>query len=401
MLNLLCEVVNYNITGVKKYNDNDYNDVTTKQWHELFHLSRAHQLHVMVYDYFNLIWSDAFKETVVYKDWKVIYQKLIIRHSLAKQSTREIINKIPKDFVDMMIIKGFDIERLYIRPEYRLMGDIDLLVHYEDVEKVMTYLESFGYSHDSRYESEKDITLKHHLAYSIELHHHLFLQKDYGAFTNFDRQVWKHKEAYHESVVYDRMNVNDNIIYLIVHMVKHIYESGIGLRQFVDLALVIKKGSEIDYTYIKEGLIQFNVYEISCHIFGILEMYFDVETGFETEVEKFRVDELLAVVMRSGTFGKETEYIIEQIYYQQYELNQKKTSFGNWIGVIFPPLSVVKKHAPYLETKPYLLPYAWFVRLIRAAKRKNGLANNLLGSQMDLDILSRKKELFDYFQKEQ
>ncbi len=41
------------------------------------------------------------------------------------------------------------------------------------------------------------------------------------------------------------MQVNDNVAYIISHIVKHLKNTGVGFRQFLDLTLLIEQNKDV------------------------------------------------------------------------------------------------------------------------------------------------------------
>ncbi len=78
--------------------------------------------------------------------------------------------------------------------------------------------------------------------YVIELHHTL-LPSSFGTGREFTDQVWCRK-IIGESGYYE-MQVNDNVAYIISHIVKHLKNTGVGFRQFLDLTLLIEQNKDV------------------------------------------------------------------------------------------------------------------------------------------------------------
>lgn len=52
--------------------------------------------------------------------------------------------------------------------------------------------------------------------------------------------------------------------------------------------------------------------------------------------------------------------------------NMESTRFSAFMRMVFPPLKVMVKNYPVLKRLPFLLPFYWFVRLVK----KGGRAKN-------------------------
>jgi hypothetical protein len=66
---------------------------------------------------------------------------------------------------------------------------------------------------------------------------------------------------------------------------------------------------------------------------------------------------------------------------------------------VFPPRRHLLETYPYLKKHPYLLPWAWFVRILKLIFKKPKSIKLRLGSLKNDSLTSETKEVFNYFTK--
>lgn len=136
-----------------------------------------------------------------------------------------------------MPVKGYYLRKLYPTPELRTFGDIDLLIHPEDRQKVHELMLSLGYTVKQDWEPTYSYIKD---AEYYEIHTNLMDgnldgRTDLQAY--FDA-AWAHAEP--DDGLRFRPEDDFHFIYTVCHMAKHLYGGGAGLRMYLDVALYIK-----------------------------------------------------------------------------------------------------------------------------------------------------------------
>ncbi|MBR4707254.1 MAG: nucleotidyltransferase family protein, partial [Pseudobutyrivibrio sp.] len=166
----------------------------------------------------------------------------------------ELIEKLRKEDIYAILVKGQGIAQCYNRPNWRLSGDVDLLLSKDNYEKAKAFLLPLGDI------TEPEEARKKHFAmqieqWTVELHGSLHV----GLSARVDRMLDNvQRDVFHRgevrSVVLDvNDNLNDNgttksfksvqvflpaanedVVYVFAHILQHFYKGGIGLRQICD-----------------------------------------------------------------------------------------------------------------------------------------------------------------------
>ena len=141
---------------------------------------------------------------------------------------------------------------LYPVPELRTMGDVDVLVRDEDLERTAEVLCGLGYQKE---EGGSAVWALKKDNFSYEVHRRL-------AFGSYWNDV--DYEGYF-ATAFDRLTTGegsrryftpeDHFIFLCFHLAKHLNSTGAGIRMVMDLALFLKAYQDtLDWDYIRAQL---------------------------------------------------------------------------------------------------------------------------------------------------
>lgn len=167
----------------------------------------------------------------------------IIKKSNAKLNVRcaELYNILNEGNFKGCVLKGQGVALLYPKPEYRQSGDIDMWVGTSEgklasVSSVVSYAKQHGVhvSHvdikhaDMRFfnDAQVEIHFKPSYSYNFIYDHRLtswFGLKAKEQFENFD-----------STVGFAYPTISFNLVYSLLHIYRHLFSEGIGLRQMLD-----------------------------------------------------------------------------------------------------------------------------------------------------------------------
>ena len=138
--------------------------------------------------------------------------------------------------VPYVILKGTSASQYYPVPEYRAMGDIDIMTRHEDCEKACRMLLEQGFTEVT---TESDEERARHREFSkdgisVEVHYFFASMNDPVKTEIFDNLVIDHITKTH--VLPDLING----MVLLEHMNQHL-EEGLGLRQIIDWMMFIDR----------------------------------------------------------------------------------------------------------------------------------------------------------------
>ena len=265
--------------------------------------------------------------------------------------------------VPYLIFKGTEIAAYYSRPELRSMGDLDLLVHRADKEKAGDILCRMGFERAA--EGPED----HEWAYfkrelEIELHHRLLYQDDMNeaGHVAFTDRVWEYAAT--EDGVRYHLEPEFHFVYLLLHLRKHLLWAGIGVRQFLDLALMMKNAA-LRWERVEETLSDLELLPFARTCFAFIERWFDIRCPIAPEQipDGFFLS-ATETILSGGVFGRlDKENLVD---HDVMNTTRKHGKLLPTLSVLFPPYRQMKEKYPVMGKCPLLLPVMWVRRMLEA-----------------------------------
>lgn len=236
-----------------------------------------------------------------------------IRHHnvLVDRELKEIVGLFDKHGVDYLIVKGQTCGRLYPKPELRMSGDIDFLIHqeYHDVKDVIEKQLSVKLPEVM---VEKEIEFEHGDV-PLELHTSLreyAKKKHQEAWNSLIEKEWQEKHFLEiDDFKVRTLSPTMNASYVFIHLFFHFIREGVSLRQLCDWAMVLhhykdeidrfvflKIMSDLD---LKDACCAFGTILTDC--MGLPEQEFPLSLG---EKDRRWKDKILKDIFIGGNFGK-------------------------------------------------------------------------------------------------
>ena len=264
-----------------------------------------------------------------------------------------LVEKMREAGITVLLVKGQGVAQCYERPLWRSCGDVDFLVDEENFDKALEYLTPLA-QHVDREES-----YSRHIGMTIdpwivELHGSLRC----GLSPKMDKvidelqaescgkgnvRIWKDGET---DVLLPE--VNNDILFIFTHFLKHFYKGGIGLRQICDWCrLLWTYRDSIDVALLEQRLRRMGLMS-EWKAFGAFAVEYlgmpleampllnenDDSAGSSQVNEKLRrkAERICSFVMEVGNFGHNRD----TSYYGKYPfLVRKAISMGWRIGDLF------------------------------------------------------------------
>lgn len=260
-----------------------------------------------------------------------------------------------KNGIYCMPLKGIRTKQFYPYPEFRTMGDLDILYKEDQTKKLKQVMQDAGYKfggynikHD---EYEKD-------GVTIEMHRDVLfrLTNAYDYFAD----IWERAiHAKGKQYIYE-MSLEDHYLHSVCHLAEHFVRGGIGIRMVLDI-YILSETPRMDKAYVQRQLKALKLQKFEENIRSLAQLWFsDDEKTVRTEVS----DELENYALSGGIFGsRETARRNGTVLYES------KNKFVKQL--VFPSYEVMKTSCPWLKT-PILLPAAWLVRYKRALTASRG-----------------------------
>ena len=152
----------------------------------------------------------------------------------------KLIDKLRKEDVYAVLVKGQGIAQCYEKPLWRVSGDVDLLLSEENYQRAKKILIPLADDVEQEYKSFKHIGMTLNGEYVVELHGTLHSRLS----NRIDRGIDEaQKDVFFGGNVRSWINgstlvflpaPDNNVIFIFIHILHHFYIEGIGLRQICD-----------------------------------------------------------------------------------------------------------------------------------------------------------------------
>ena len=173
---------------------------------------------------------------------------------------------------------------------------------------------------------------------------------------------------------------NYHFLFMIAHLRKHFLFSGVGIRQFMDIAVLIKDGPDLDWKWIEKKLGELEMRRFAHACFSLIEYWF----GITPPISFKRMDgleEMTEKIIGNGVFG-EADPDNKKNWVRNFLIMEKRPVWVNRIVLLkknfFPGYDFMVDYpgCGFIENRKYLIPFAWIVRfgrLIRPGEHKKAV----------------------------
>lgn len=323
------------------------------------------------------IWTMVYPELAKICDVKRYQAEFLMAVSAGvtrKEFTLNIIKKLEENGIKCCLLKGAAVCGLYADPECRISSDTDILIDPKDEKKLSKLLREYGYEVENRGVNDHHLKARHSVGGLFEAHIMLYSHTTSGILFN---GLEMYGEPWDTSNIngydYNVLGVNDGLMYLTAHYIKHLINSGGGVRQMMDLLLYIEAHKDkIDFDKYNNLLKELKYDKLIDVVKSVGGKYF----GFDYEVKNIELmDKILSDTETGGIFGFSTD--TRKNFYKTY--CEKRTTMSKkqykifWLlknehsiwDRLFPNQKMlITKHGYAYAKNKLLIPVAWINRYI-------------------------------------
>lgn len=328
----------------------------------LYNLSKAHFVEVII--------GTALKQTGynLSDEWTQKLSKSIRKNILFDSEREKIFNFMEQEGIWYLPLKGTILKEYYPSVGMRQMSDNDVLFDEKYTNIVQEYMKSQGYVGENIGKGAHDVYKKEPV-YNFELHR-----------TLFDSSVQSLMNIYYSDVK-KRLILSDNreygyhfskedfYIYIVAHAYKHYRGSGTGIRSLLDFYVYLSaEEHNMDFKYIQNECEKLEMSEFEASNRILCKKVFSKEflvdyKEFSNSLSKSE-HEMLEYYFSSGVYGTAEHGIENRIAkYQKKTGNKSKLRYT--LHRLFPSINTYKSYYPFFYKYKFLLPIAWFYRLLR------------------------------------
>ena len=304
--------------------------------------------------------------------FEAVYSKAVSAYANRIHILKALDEALTEAHISYYLVKGPVVAAHYPVPALRTMGDCDVIVHSSDRESVGRILAGLGFVNKSNNDDHEWTFFKGDISsgneIEIELHDALLYYDaiNSDAEMEFVKKHWSYARN-------NKLDKNFHFVYLLIHLKKHFLYEGVGFRQFMDVAVEIKKG-DLDWSKVNAFLEEAGLTKFAGICFGLIKRWFGIEVPFsELITDDFYIN-ATEKILNNGVFGFDDSSNSVNNKLNRVRRNGKLHSF---IANLFPSYKDCR-YVPYysfVNGRPYLLPIVWlyrFYRTIKYGKVKDG-----------------------------
>ena len=318
---------------------------------ELYAFAKLHNVEAMVFHGLEQLGMD--NTNPIWQDWQNRSAMLLTQGIVQMADRDTLFSALTEAGIKLLPVKGCWMKELYPDIDYRQMSDLDMLIPAEKTQEAEMVMTALGYTRDE-YEEEINHTGYFKAPYTeVELHTSL-LEEDNGYYND----VWQRVSPDEGYPGLYRFSVEDEYIYYLLHLNKHLEGSGTGIRSILDSVVYRAAYPEMDRGYLLEEVEKLRLGEALERIETLADCWF----GSGAEVPE-RLQNMAEFILSAGSYGTLEHFSQNQL--AQLEKKYKNPvlrAFMYWVIRICRPHKEMARTYPVLEKLPVLLPFFWVYR---------------------------------------
>lgn len=321
---------------------------TAKEWEELFDISMKQTLTGIAFAGIERLPQEQRPPKKLLLAWHNICAQIKEKNTELNQRSIAVSRKFAQLGFRNCLLKGQGIAQLYPDPTLRISGDIDIWLE-GNTEKIMQYIRTC-FPHCKPTYHHVDFPIKKGL--NIEVHftpswmHSPINNRRLQQFIaqNADKQFSNTTATPNGSLPVPTAEFNR--VYVLLHIFRHLFQEGIGLRQLLDYYFVLRQGTtaqEKEQTL--KTLKAIGLMDFAEAVMHVLKEYFGLDDEYLlTSPNARRGEFLLKEVMTAGNFGK---------YDSRYAIVPKEKEFLHFINGMQRTLRLIAQYPSETLWSPY------------------------------------------------
>lgn len=336
-------------------------------WKKIADLARIHQVDGIIYHQCKDFMPEDIKGTFEYA-----YKATLYFYLNRKNAMEEIAKAFDEKGIRFFLLKGLEIAKYYPIPFLRTMGDCDILIQRKDMQCATDALRKIGYKGSNNIHVEHWACDKNGLHFEI---HDNVIQEDECTTPSQNRFF----NDYDKYIKDGSIDWRFHFLFLLMHLRKHLISGGAGIRQFMDLAVIIKKVPDIDWKWIERQTRKLHIDQFANACFSLIQNWFSIASPINIQpLDNIVINELTEKILKNGVFGFQDTG-------NQFNRARKMLLVGKsplWIRRVkkiardmFPTYEYMRGYpnCQYLEKASFLLPAAWIYRWVYILRGKNNI----------------------------
>ncbi len=282
--------------------------LSVREWSYVYDMANRQALTGIIFSAVEVLPQDKRPPVTLVLKWIALTEQIRTRNANINEMMPAVESLFLKDGFQGCILKGNGVSRYYPEPDLRMSGDIDIWLCGKRQE-ILTEVAKHAKKVRAVYHHVEGLRLD-----NIDVEVHFTPSWLNSPFKNLRLQFWLKKQWPTQSANVVQLEDGNvihapttafNRVYVLLHIYRHFFYEGIGLRQLLDYYYVLKAGfskeeqKETVAVFKKLGLYKFSraVLWVLHEVFRLMPEYFIVPPDIATG----RV--LLDEIIRGGNFG--------------------------------------------------------------------------------------------------
>ena len=320
---------------------------------QLFDFSKLHNVEALVHRGLSTLGQDD--SDPVWRNWEN-RASMLLAQGIVQLSERDLLfGVLTEAGIPLLPVKGCWLKELYPSLELRQMSDLDMLIPPDREGEAKNLMLSLGYKTEAFEDTSNHVSFFKPPYTEVELHNSL-LPEDNGYYDG----VWQRAQRVEGFPCLYRFSPEDEYIYYLLHLNKHLEDAGTGIRSVLDSVVYRREWPDMDREYLRRELEPLGLWQRTADIEALADCWF-VRGGDLPEALYALADRILG----SGTFGSTENRSRDRLekLEQKYK-NPLIRGLVYWAQRICRPREELIHSYPVLKKAPFLLPVFWIYRAV-------------------------------------
>ena len=320
---------------------------------ELFAFAKMHNVEAMVLHGLEQLEPDS--SDPVWLNWQN-RAAMLLTQSIVQLADRDMLfSALTEAGIRLLPVKGCWIKELYPEIDYRQMSDLDMLIPLEQARDAKRIMLQLGYSTQAFEDSPCHAGFMKPPYMEVELHTAL-LEDDHGYYDH----VWEQAISVAGYACLYRFSPEDEYIFYLQHLNKHLEDAGTGIRSVLDSAVYRAAYPDMDRAYLQRRLETLKLWDTALRIEKLADCWF-ADSG-EVPAELEALSQYILSAGSYGTIENRSRQRLEKL--QETYKNPLLRGIVYWIIRTCRPLKEMQQSYPLLNKLPFLLPLFWIYRAV-------------------------------------
>lgn len=300
---------------------------------------------------------DAVRDHPSFSAWQECYLRRITRTVNQTYELEHLDRLLSEERIEHIFLKGSCLRQMYPRPELREMCDIDILIPTEREADALAAVKRDGYELQEGLTTSHNTELFKRPFQVLELHTYL-VPKETRYFPYY-ASIWERAQKPHKSYT-DALSLEDQYIFLLVHLQKHYDYGGTGIRSILDIAVFeAAVGDKLDRAYIHDELAKLELTDFANDVTVLAAHWFGRHTDELTPSQSKTANRILFSTTY-GTMEQKQSNLLK--HKMDGGKSERRVKIGLFLRQVFPNREFMRGWFAWIDRYPCLLPAAWIAR---------------------------------------